>query len=54
MATKAEVLGRIRTVPATPRMARPKFFQSLRDWASKTQMGSSASVNVGRHTGARI
>ena len=57
MATKAEA---ITTVPTTTQVTRPlkrhvaRFTAAARGWARKGQLGSSASTEMGRHSGARI
>lgn len=57
MATISEVLVKAPTQNALSSRVKTqvaRFGKTARDWARKGQLGSSASVEMGRHSGARI
>lgn len=57
MATISEVLVKAPTQNALSSRVKTqvaRFGKAARDWARKGQLGSSASVEMGRHSGARI
>jgi hypothetical protein len=56
MASRAEAIGLLvgkRSARGRTRLRRGPF-GALREWSSKTQFGPSRSVEVARHTGARV